>query len=204
MSDWMLKQQDNSQLIRRVKHRIMGLPVCTIPGQQAQHGLHAVASFQSAGRTAVGVGGDLGVVLAVGGEAHDVVPVEAAQLRQVVAVEVGVVGENASNTVLAEPGSQVPDRLGTGAEDGLHRRVQKQGVVVHAANLALVGQDMVFHFHRREGVRVGNHRADGHDLVGPVGFSINDGEFSHVCLFSLVVLQIVYRKMGKFAISIKK
>lgn len=181
MSDWMLKQQDNSQLIRRVKHRIMGLPVCTIPGQQAQHGLHAVASFQSAGRTAVGVGGDLGVVLAVGGEAHDVVPVEAAQLRQVAAVEIGVVGEDAHDAVLAEPGAQISHGLGAGAEDGLHRRVQKQGFIVHAADLALVGQDVVFHFHGREGVCVGNHRADGHDLVGPVGFGINDGESSHVC-----------------------
>ena len=146
-----------------------------------QHGFDAVAAFQSAGGTAVGVGGDLGAVLAVGGEAHDVVPIEAAQFRQVAAVEVGVVGEDARDTVQAEPGAQILDRLGAGAEDGLHRRVQKQGVVVHAANLALVGQDMVFHFRRREGVRVGNHRADGHDLVDPVGFSINDGEFSHVC-----------------------
>lgn len=46
---------------------------------------------------------------------------------------------------------------------------------------ALHGQDVIFHFNGCEGVRIGNDGADGHDLVGPGGFSINDGELSHVC-----------------------
>ena len=120
-------------------------------------------------------------MLAVGGQAHDVVPVEAAQLRQVVPVEAGVVGEDARDAVLPEPGVQVAHGLGAGAEDWLHRRVQEQGIVVHAADLTLDGQDVVFHFDGREGVRIGNDGADRHDLVSPVGLSINDGEFSHVC-----------------------
>ena len=46
---------------------------------------------------------------------------------------------------------------------------------------ALHGQDVIFHFNGCEGVRIGNDGADGHDLVGPGGFSINDGELSHEC-----------------------
>ena len=157
----------------------MRFPICTIPGQQSEHGLHAVASFQVAGGAAVGVGGYFGVVLAVGGQAHDVVPVEAPQLRQVVAVEAGVVGEDALDAVLGQPCLQIPDGLRPGAEDGLHRGVQKEGVVIHAARPALLGQDVVFHFDGLEGVRIGDDGSDGHDLIGPVGFGVNDGEFSH-------------------------
>ena len=157
----------------------MRFTICLISRQQSEHGLHAVASFQAAGGAAVGVGGNFGVVLAVGGQAHDVVPVEAPQLRQVVAVEAGVVGEDALDAVMRQPCLQIPDGFRPGAEEGLDWGVQKEGVVIHAASPALLGQDVVFHFDGLIGVRIGDDGADGHDLIGPVGFGINDGEFSH-------------------------
>lgn len=64
------------QLVQSIEEGVMGLVVCTVAGEQAEHGLDAVASFQAAGGAQVSGGGDLGVVLAVGGEAHDVVPIK--------------------------------------------------------------------------------------------------------------------------------
>ena len=135
----MTHQPHNLQLIHRVEHGIMRLPVCTVPGQHAQHGFDAVAA-------------------------------------------------------------QIAHGLGAGAEDGLHRRVQKQGIVIYAADLAFDGQDVVFHFEGREGVCIGETTADGHDLVSPVGLSINHGKLSHF-RSPWRSLGIVYRKNAVFAME---
>ena len=73
-------------------------------------------------------------MLAVGGQAHNVVPVEAAL-----------------NAMLMESGAKVAYGLGTRAEDGLHRRVQEQGVVVHATDFCTpwAGCDISFQRVRR-------------------------------------------------------
>ena len=99
------KQPDDFQLVQGIKQRIMGFLVCIIPGEQTEHGLDAVTPLHTSGAVAVGTGGDFGVVLAVGGKAHDVVPSKASQLRQVIAVEAGVVGKDGVDVVLPEPGT---------------------------------------------------------------------------------------------------
>ena len=87
------KQPDDLQFIQGIEQRVMGLPVCTIPGEQAEHGFHAVAPLHAPGAVAVGAVGNFGVVLAVDGNAHDVAPVEATQLRQMISVKALIVGE---------------------------------------------------------------------------------------------------------------
>ena len=81
------KQPDDLQFIQGIEQRVMGLPVCTIPGEHTEHGLHAVTPLHAPGAVAVGAGGDFGIVLAVDGDAHNVVPVEVPQLRQMVSVK---------------------------------------------------------------------------------------------------------------------
>ena len=71
----------------------MGLPVCTIPGEQTEHGFHAVTPLHAPGAVAVDAGGDFGVVLAVNRDAHDVVPVKTPQLWRMISVKAGVLGE---------------------------------------------------------------------------------------------------------------
>ena len=79
-----------------------------------------------------------------------------------------------------------------------HWYIQKQRVIVHTTHLTFNGQDMVFRSNRLERVRIRNHGADGHDLICPVGFCIDNSEITHVSL-SLVVLWTVYWKMRRKA-----
>ena len=98
----------------------MTFVVCTVPGEQTKHGFYSVASFQTASGATVGVSGNLGIVFAIGGKAHDVVPVKITQLRQMVAVKAGIVGENGTDSVLIEPDTQISDGFGSCTEDRLH------------------------------------------------------------------------------------
>lgn len=134
-----------------------------------------MASFRFVCGEALGIGVDFCVVLVISDEEHDVGTVKAVKLQQMVLVEADIIGVDMTDAVMPEPGAQTTPDLRTGAEAGLRRRIQKQSVVIHATALILSGQDVVLYFHRRKGVRIGNHGADGHDLVCPVGFGINDG-----------------------------
>lgn len=98
----------------------MAFAICTISGKQAEHRFDAVATFQTTGGVAVGSSGDFRIVLTVGGKAHDVVPVKIPQLRQMVAVKAGVVGEDRLDTVMLEPDSKICNSLGLCAENGIH------------------------------------------------------------------------------------
>ena len=71
----------------------MGFPICTIPGKYTEHGFYTVAPLHAPGAVAVGAGGNLGIVLAVDGDAHNVIPVEVPQLWQMVSVKARIVGE---------------------------------------------------------------------------------------------------------------
>ena len=93
--------------------------IAVFAGQQPQHGLHAVAPFHPAGGKAFAAFRDPGIVLAVGGKAHDIVPVIISQLRQMIAVKAGIVGENGTDFVLTEPGTQISDGFGSCTEDRL-------------------------------------------------------------------------------------
>ena len=57
------KQPDDFQFIQSIKQRIVGFPICTIPGKHTEHGLHAVTPLHAPGAVAVGAGGDFGIVL---------------------------------------------------------------------------------------------------------------------------------------------
>lgn len=160
----------------------MTFVVCTISRQQAEHGFDTIASLQTAGGAAVGIGWDSEIVLTVGCKAHDVVPVKITHLRQMVTVKVGIVGENRTDSVLIEPDTQISDGLGAGAEDGLHRRFDKQGAFLHTADLTLNGQNMIFSCDKLKSVRICYNGANTHDLICPVGFCVNDSEFAHVFL----------------------
>ena len=172
--------------------------VCAVIGEQAEHGFYAVAALQAAGGTAVGISRDLGIVLAVGGEAHDIIPIEISQLLQVVAVEAGVVGKDETDHVLLKPGTQICDGLGPGAEDGLHRCYDEQCVFVHATDVALDREDMIFGVDGLKCVRICNDGADAHHLVCPVGFGVYNSEFAHAAS-SLLFLWILYRKQERKA-----
>ena len=87
------EQPDDLQFIQGIEQRVMGLPVCTIPGEQAEHGFHAVAPLHAPGAVAVGAVGNFWVVLAVDGNAHDVVSVKTPQLWQMISVKARIVGE---------------------------------------------------------------------------------------------------------------
>ena len=45
----MPKQPDDLQFIQGIEQRVMGLPVCTIPGEQTEHGFHVVAPLHAPG-----------------------------------------------------------------------------------------------------------------------------------------------------------
>lgn len=124
----------------------MTFVVCMVPGEQAEHRFNSVATFQTAGGAAVGIGWDFGIVLTVGGNAHNVVPVKTTQLRQMVAVEADIVGENGTDFVLTEPGTQISDGFGSGAEHRLNWCLDEQSAFIHAADLTLNGQDVIFSF----------------------------------------------------------
>lgn len=82
-----------------------------------EHGFDALATLQAASGATVGGGGDSGIVLAVGGKAHDIETIEIPQLWQMVAVKAGIVGENGTDFVLTEPGTQISDGFGSCTED---------------------------------------------------------------------------------------
>ena len=115
-------------------------------------------------------------MLAVCRQTHDVVPAKAVQLRQMVAVKAGVVGEDGPDVLLLQPAAQLLHGLLPGAEPGRHRRFQKEDAVVHSAHLTFRRKHMVAGGQGAEGVPVGQNSSDGHDPVLPVGFGINDGD----------------------------
>lgn len=119
---------------------IMTFVVCTVSRKRGEHGFDIVVPLQAANAVTVGTGGNLGIVLAVGGKAHNAIPVKTLHLGQVIAVETSVVGKNGTGTVLLEPETQIHNSFDSGAENGLHRCFQKQHVIVHAAYLTLDGQ----------------------------------------------------------------
>ena len=181
----------NFKLIQCIVECIMAFAVCPIAGEQAEHGFDAEATLQAASGATIGVSGNLGVVLAIGGKAHDVVPVKITQLRQMVAVEAGIVGENGTDSVLIEPGTQIKNSLGSGAENRLHWCFDEQSAFVHAADLTLNGQNVIFGFNQFESVCICNDGSDTHDLVCPVGFCVNDSKFAHVFLSLVVYVQYI-------------
>ena len=160
----------------------MAFVVCTVPGEQTKHGLDTVAAFQTAGGVAVGIGWDFGIVLAVGGKAHDVIPIEVSQLWQMIMVKAGIVCEDGMDIMLLEPGSKISNSLSSSAENRLYRRLDKQGAFIHTADLTLDGQDMIFSGDKLKSVRICYDGADTHDLVCLVGFCVDDSEFAHVFL----------------------
>ena len=173
------QQPHDLQLVHGVKECVVGFAVCPVAGEQAEYGLHTVAPLQPAGGAQVGGAGDFGVVLTVGRQPHDIVPVKSCQLRQMIPVEVCVISENGGDIVVRKPVEQIAHGLPPGAEDRLHRRVQKQRVVIHTADLAIHRQNMIFGCDGPEGVRVRKTTADRHDLVRPVGFCVDDCKVFH-------------------------
>ena len=65
----------NLKLVHCIKESIVAFVVCTIAGKQAEHGFDAEATLQTACGAAVGIGRDFGIVLAIGGKTHDIIPV---------------------------------------------------------------------------------------------------------------------------------
>jgi len=104
----------------------MAFVICTVIGKQTKHRLHTVAPLQPAGRAAVGIGRDFCVMLAVGCQTHDIIPVIVPQLRQVVAVKAGIVSEDGNNAILLKPGTKVGNGFTSGAEDRRHRCFDEQ------------------------------------------------------------------------------
>lgn len=150
-------------------------------------GFNTVASFQTARGAAISGGGNLWIVLAVGGKAHDVGPVDVLQFQQEVVVEVGVVCEDRTDAVLSKPSLQIRTGLGSRTEDGPHWRFNEQGAFIHTAYLTLNGQNMILCVDGCERVRIGHDCANAHNLILPVSFRVDDGEFTHGSL-SLVAL----------------
>ncbi len=110
--------------------------ICTVSGEQAEHGFDTKTTLQVACETAVGTAWNLRMV---GGKAHDVVPIIVLQLRKMIAVQEGVVCKDRVETVLLKPDTQISNRLDSGAENGPHRRFNEQCAFVHAANSTLNG-----------------------------------------------------------------
>lgn len=154
----------------------MSFLACIIFGEQAEHGFDTKTAFQTAGGTTVGGSGNLGIVLTVGGKAHDIVPVKVLQSGQMVAVEAGIVSKDRIDTVLLEPDTQIRNGLSSSAEDGPHWRFNERGTFIHIANLTLNGQNMIFCFAGCKSVRISDDCADAHNLILPLGFCIDYGK----------------------------
>ena len=171
---------------------IVGFSVCTATGQQAEHRFHTVAPFQSAGGAAVCVFGNLFVVLPIGGQPHNIVPLHILEFRKMVPVKTGIVSIDGLDIVPGKPMLQIRNGIGPGADYGLYRCFDEQGIVVHTAGLALDGQNVIFGFDGSEGIRIRNDGADAHNLICPVGFGVDNGKSAH--LFLSFVLIFLMRK----------
>ena len=73
-------------------------------GEKAEYRFYAVASFQAAGGTAIGVGWNLGIMLSVSSQTHNVIPIEVPQLPQVIPVKTGIVSKDGMHIVCGKLG----------------------------------------------------------------------------------------------------
>ena len=118
-------------------------------------------------------------MLPVGGQTHNIIPIEIPQLRQMIPVEAGIISKNRGDTVFPKPLAQVCNSLAAGAENGLYRSLQEQRVVVHTTDLTFRGEDMILSVQHPEGIGVCDESADAHDPVCPIGFCVDYCESTH-------------------------
>lgn len=97
---------------------------------------------------------------------------------------------------------QIGHGLGSDTENGLYLHFDKKCTFIHAADLILNGQNVVFGFNMLKGVCIGDDGTDGYDLITPVRFCVDASEFARAAS-SLRLLRILYRKQGRKARGIK-
>ena len=170
----MSQQAHDLQFVQRVSQGVVAFAVAAVSGKHPQHGLHTEAPTESAGGAIFSGGGEHGVILAIGSQSHDVEPIKIPKLGEVGAVEAGIVGEDVFHPVSGKPQGEIRQCFLAGAEDRLAAAVQKQGIGEHTACFIFGGDDMIPTCQQTESVAVGNDGADGHDLIVPVCFRIDD------------------------------